>query len=59
MEWNAEHNDIKFSEATQGPCFADLRWDRLVPQRRLVPQAPQAPAPIPQGEPGAGLTKSL
>ncbi|CAB3665028.1 sugar-transfer associated ATP-grasp domain-containing protein [Trinickia soli] len=30
MEWNAEHNDIKFSEATQGPCFADLRWERLV-----------------------------
>jgi hypothetical protein len=29
MEWNAEHNDIKFSECTQGPCFADLRWDRL------------------------------
>lgn len=56
MEWNAEHNDIKFSEATQGPCFADLRWDRLAPQRRLVPQTP---APIPQGEPGAGLTKSL
>ena len=30
MEWNAEHNDIKFSEATQGPCFADLRWERLI-----------------------------
>jgi hypothetical protein len=29
MEWNASHNDIKFSEATQGPCFADLRWDRF------------------------------
>jgi hypothetical protein len=29
MEWNAEHNDIKFSEATQGPCFADLGWERL------------------------------
>jgi hypothetical protein len=29
MEWNAENNDIKFSEATQGPCFADLRWERL------------------------------
>jgi hypothetical protein len=29
MEWNGEHNDIKFSEATQGPCFADLRWELL------------------------------
>lgn len=29
MEWNAEHNDIKFSEATQGPCFFDLHWERL------------------------------
>jgi hypothetical protein len=30
MEWNAEHNDIKFSEASQGPCFRDLHWERLV-----------------------------
>jgi Sugar-transfer associated ATP-grasp len=29
MEWNGTHNDIKFSEATQGPCFAGLGWDRL------------------------------
>ena len=29
LEWNAEHNGIKFSEATQGPCFADLGWERL------------------------------
>jgi len=29
IEWNAEHNDIKFSEATQGPCFADLGWEQL------------------------------
>lgn len=29
MEWNAEHNDIKFGEATQGPCFPDLHWERL------------------------------
>lgn len=54
MEWNAEHNDIKFSEATQGPCFADLRWDRLAAVRRTEPIAP-----VPQSEPGAGLTKSL
>jgi hypothetical protein len=31
MEWNAEHNDVKFSEATQGPCFSDLKWERLRP----------------------------
>lgn len=29
MEWNAQHNDIKFSEATQGPCFSDLHWEQL------------------------------
>ncbi|EKS72738.1 hypothetical protein BURK_004777 [Burkholderia sp. SJ98] len=29
LEWNAEHNDVKFSEATQGPCFSDLRWEAL------------------------------
>ncbi|CEE93660.1 conserved hypothetical protein [Xenorhabdus nematophila str. Anatoliense] len=29
MEWNAGHNDIKFSEATQGPCFKDLNWERF------------------------------
>ncbi|MEP2281015.1 sugar-transfer associated ATP-grasp domain-containing protein [Maribacter sp.] len=26
MEWNGYGNDIKFSEATQGPCFKDLEW---------------------------------
>lgn len=29
MEWNGSHNDIKFSEATQGPCFSDLGWEKL------------------------------
>ncbi|MFL9933849.1 sugar-transfer associated ATP-grasp domain-containing protein [Paraburkholderia sp. RL18-103-BIB-C] len=29
LEWNGEHNDVKFSEATQGPCFSDLNWERL------------------------------
>lgn len=29
MEWNGYGNDIKFSEATQGPCFKDLGWDGL------------------------------
>ena len=29
MEWNGTHNDIKFSEATQGPCFSDLGWEKL------------------------------
>lgn len=30
MEWNGYGNDIKFSEATQGPCFSDLGWDKSV-----------------------------
>lgn len=30
MEWNGWHNGVKFSEATQGPCFADLGWEKLV-----------------------------
>ncbi|SDM55662.1 sugar-transfer associated ATP-grasp domain-containing protein [Kriegella aquimaris] len=29
MEWNGYSNDIKFSEATQGPCFKDLNWNLL------------------------------
>lgn len=29
MEWNGTHNDIKFSEATQGPCFSGLGWENL------------------------------
>ncbi len=29
MEWNGYSNDIKFSEATQGPCFKDLNWEQL------------------------------
>ncbi len=29
MEWNGDKNGIKFHEATQGPCFADLGWERL------------------------------
>jgi len=29
MEWNGSHNGIKFSEATQGPCFSDLGWENL------------------------------
>ncbi len=29
MEWNGDHNGIIFSEATQGPCFADLGWEKL------------------------------
>ena len=33
MEWNGEHNDVKFNEATQGPCFSDLNWERLVAGR--------------------------
>ena len=29
MECNGGHNGIKFTEATQGPCFADLGWEKL------------------------------
>lgn len=29
MEWNAGHNDVKFSEATSGPCFQGLGWESL------------------------------
>jgi len=29
FEWNGAHNDIKFSEAAHGPCFADLGWEKL------------------------------
>ncbi len=29
IEWNAGHNGIKFSEPIQGPCFADLGWEKL------------------------------
>jgi len=29
IEWNGDHNDIKFTEATQGPCFADMGWEKL------------------------------
>jgi hypothetical protein len=29
LEWNAEYNDVKFSEATQGPCFLGLGWEKL------------------------------
>jgi hypothetical protein len=29
MECNGDWNDIKFSEATQGPCFLGLGWEKL------------------------------
>lgn len=29
MEWNSRYNDIKFSEATTGPCFRGLGWEDL------------------------------
>lgn len=35
MEWNARHNDIKFSEAVDGPCFADLGWENLWKTKQL------------------------
>lgn len=29
LEWNGGHPDIKFSEATVGPCFTGLNWESL------------------------------
>lgn len=29
MEWNANHPGIKFSEASMGPCFSGLNWEKL------------------------------
>jgi hypothetical protein len=29
IEWNGCHCDIKFSEATTGPCFTGLNWESL------------------------------
>lgn len=29
LEWNGGHNGIKFTESTQGPCFAGLGWQHL------------------------------
>lgn len=37
LEWNSGHNDIKFSEATSGPCFRGLGWE-LLGRRRTAPE---------------------
>lgn len=29
MEWNSGHTGITMSEATQGPCFSGLGWEKL------------------------------
>jgi hypothetical protein len=29
IEWNGLHCDIKFSEATTGPCFLGLNWEKI------------------------------
>ena len=29
LEWNTGHCDIKFSEASSGPCFSDLGWEKF------------------------------
>lgn len=29
IEWNADHPDVKFTEATIGPTFKDLNWESL------------------------------
>lgn len=33
LEWKAGHNGHSFPEATQGPCFTDLGWERLRNER--------------------------
>lgn len=38
LEWNAGHTDIKFSEATTGPCFLGLEWEKLGPRGQDVPR---------------------
>jgi len=35
LEWNAAHNDVRFSEALTGPCFLGLGWERLEPAERV------------------------
>lgn len=48
LEWNGAHNAVSYPQATQGPCFGDLGWERLwrgeQPQRVLPPENPAAPA---------------
>ena len=34
MEWNIGYNGIGFDQASQGPCFADLHWERYRPVGR-------------------------
>ena len=29
LEWNGGHNGIKFTEATQGPSFVDMGWEKF------------------------------
>ncbi|HSJ68249.1 MAG TPA: sugar-transfer associated ATP-grasp domain-containing protein [Anditalea sp.] len=36
MEWNGNHNGIKLSEATQGPCFADLGWEKFIANSTFI-----------------------
>ena len=33
LEWNNGHCDIKFSEATVGPCFRDMAWENITQNR--------------------------
>lgn len=39
MEWNGRQNDIKFSEATSGPCFQGLGWENLWKSRTKLRSA--------------------
>lgn len=37
MEWNGNHPGIKFTEATQGPSFIGLGWEKIRPIRKTNP----------------------
>jgi hypothetical protein len=40
LEWNAYSNGISFSEATTGPGFLGLGWEKLAPHARRVRTTP-------------------
>ena len=45
IEWNGEACDIKFSEATTGPCFLGLHWEKYRENQeasRLFQRTPSA-----------------
>lgn len=37
MEWNAVGNDIDYHEISNGPCFQDLKWEKLALPKLVTP----------------------